>query len=125
MNFKYLIVVLVLLIFQLKSTAQEMEQGFGYLENGEFAAAKDFFSEILETYPENKTARLCYARAVGLHDDPSKANDLFSDLLKEYPHDLEIQLNYAESLLWNKNYKDAEVYYKQLVQENPENFRFF
>jgi len=122
MIFRYLLVVLVLLIFQLKSTAQEMDQGFGYLENGEFAAAKDFFSEILETYPENKTARLCYARAIGLHDDPSKANNLFSELLKEYPGDLEIQLNYAESLLWNKNYEEAEVYYRELVKENPDNF---
>ncbi len=122
MNFRCLLVALIMLFLHSNSKAQEMEEGFGYLENGEFSAAETFFAKILKSYPENKTARLCYARAVGLHDDPSTARDLFSDLLKEYPDDLEVQLNYAESLLWNKDYQEAEVYYKQLVQEHPNNF---
>ena len=103
-------------------SAQEMQQGFQNLENGEFEVAEKFFSEILKEYPTNKTARLCYARAVGLHNDPDKAKNLFTNLLMEYPDDLEVKLNYAESLLWNKEFEDAEIYYDTLVSENPDNF---
>ena len=102
--------------------AQNMQEGFVYLENGEFAKAELFFKEILKTYPGNKTANLCYARALGLNRNPEKANELFSDMLKEYPGDFEIELNYAESLLWNKNYTDAKSYYFVLVTQHPESF---
>ncbi|MBI6118057.1 tetratricopeptide repeat protein [Salegentibacter maritimus] len=117
-----LLLNIFLLLFCVKVNAQEMQQGFYNLENGEFEEAESFFAAILEDHPENKTARLCYARAVGLHNNPGLAKDLFGNLLKDYPNDLEVKLNYAESLLWNKQYEKAEVYYKTLVSENPENF---
>ncbi|MBW2962825.1 tetratricopeptide repeat protein [Mesonia sp. JHPTF-M18] len=99
-----------------------MNKGFEYLENGDFNKAEVFFKKILEDYPENKTARVCYGRAVGLNSDANEAVKIFTDLLKIYPEDLEVQLNYAESLLWTKNYKEAKAYYGNLVNENPENF---
>ncbi len=102
--------------------AQNMQEGFTYLEKGNFAKAETFFETILKEYPANKTARLCYARAVGLNDNPEKALDLFIEMKKEYANDLEIKLNYAESLLWNKKFPEAKVYYTTLVAENPENF---
>ena len=102
--------------------AQNMQEGFTYLEKGEFAKAELFFEDILKTYPNNKTANLCYARALGLNENPEKANELFSDMLKQYPGDFEIELNYAESLLWNKNYTDAKSYYFVLVTQHPESF---
>ena len=122
MKIQVVIVGIFLALFSFNISAQEMQQGFQNLEKGEFEKAEKFFSQILLDYPENKTARLCYARAVGLHNDPAEAKDLFSDLLTDYPEDLEVKLNYAESLLWNKEYEKAETYYEVLVSENPENF---
>ncbi|WP_031425265.1 tetratricopeptide repeat protein [Flavimarina sp. Hel_I_48] len=122
MNFKVLIYTLVLFLMSFHLNAQDMQAGFKNLENGEFADAEKFFFEILKEFPSNKTARLCYARAVGLHDDPIKAKKLFSELQEEYKNDLEVQLNYAESLLWNKEYGQAKEYYKELVTQYPDNF---
>lgn len=122
MKIQVVIVGIFLALFSFNISAQEMQQGFQNLEKGEFEKAEKFFAQILLDYPENKTARLCYARAVGLHNDPAEAKDLFSDLLTDYPEDLEVKLNYAESLLWNKEYEAAETYYEDLVSENPENF---
>ena len=102
--------------------AQEMNEGFQYLETGKFDKAAVFFSAILKDYPTNKTANLCYGRAVGLNGNAEKAVGIFTKLLKEYPTDIEIQLNYAESLLWNKNFPQAKIYYTTLVANNPTNF---
>ena len=102
--------------------AQDMSKGFSNLEKGEFDKAEVFFENILKDYPKNKTARLCYARAIGLNKQSEKALDLFIDLKKEYPGDLEIELNYAEALLWNKKFDEAKVFYSGLVERNPDNF---
>lgn len=99
-----------------------MTEGFSNLEKGEFDKAEVFFTTILKDYPQNKTARLCYARAVGLNKQPEKALTLFTALKNEYQDDLEIKLNYAESLLWNKKFDDAKIYYTRLVADNPTNF---
>ncbi|MBU3821266.1 tetratricopeptide repeat protein [Flavobacteriaceae bacterium XHP0103] len=102
--------------------SQDMQEGFTFLETGNYQAAETFFEHILKDYPTNKTARLCYGRAVGLLGDSEKAVTIFTELLGEYPTDFEIKLNYAESLLWNKNYTDAKTYYEGLVKENSESF---
>ncbi len=112
----------LIILASLAVNAQNMSEGFSNLEKGEFEKAEIFFKIILKDYPQNKTARLCYARAVGLNKDPEKALALFTDLKTEYPTDLEIKLNYAESLLWNKKFDDAKIYYTGLVAENPTNF---
>ncbi|WP_445453760.1 tetratricopeptide repeat protein [Flavobacterium sp. 25HG05S-40] len=103
-------------------SAQNMDAGFNNLEKGEFSKAEVFFAAILKDYPQNKTARLCYARAVGLNKQPEQALQLFVTLKKEYPGDLEIELNYAEALLWNKKFAEAKVFYSNLVANNPTNF---
>lgn len=99
-----------------------MNAGFNNLEKGEFSQAEVFFATIIKDYPQNKTARLCYARAVGLNKQPESAMQMFIDLKKEYPGDLEIELNYAEALLWNKKFTEAKVFYDKLVTDNPTNF---
>lgn len=99
-----------------------MEEGFQYLENGNFDKAEIFFNKILEEYPQNKTANICYGRAVGLNGNAVKSVEIFTQLLNNNPSDLEIQLNFAESLLWNKEYEKAKTYYTSLVIENPTNF---
>lgn len=111
-----------LFLFITKVTAQNMKEGFGYLEEGKFAKAEVFFNDILNEYPNNKTAKLCYARALGLNGNPQEANIMFTNMLNEYPGDFEIQLNYAESLLWNKKYDDAKTYYNKLVAKHPNSF---
>jgi thioredoxin-like negative regulator of GroEL len=122
MNYTQKITFLCLIAFTFVAKAQDMKQGFANLEKGEFDKAELFFDTVLKEYPQNKTARLCYARAVGLNKDPEKALAIFTNLRSEYPDDLEIKLNYAESLLWNKNFTDAKVFYTKLVADYPSNF---
>ncbi len=102
--------------------AQDMQQGFAYLESGNYKDAKVFFEKVLQEYPENKTAKLCYGRAVGLLGDSEEAIQIFTDLRSKYPDDFEIKLNYAESLLWDRQFEVAETFYEGLVQENPKSF---
>jgi len=118
---------ILLLLFILLSTTfiwaqTDITKGFGLLENGDFQDAEVFFKDYLKTDPTNKTAQLCYGRAVGLSGEPEKATDLFAQLLKEYPNDFEILINYNESFLWAEEYDKAKPLYAQLVQEYPEQF---
>lgn len=110
------------MLITLSSYAQDMKKGFTYLETGKYADAELFFANVLKAYPDNKTARLCYGRAIGLNGNAEKANTLFTALLKDYPNDFEVKLNYGESLLWNSNFKAAKNYYKALVTEDSKSF---
>jgi len=112
--------ILFLLVFS--SNAQDMQEGFTYLETGQYAQAETFFNTILKEYPENKTARLCYGRAIGLNGNAEAANVIFTNLLKDFPNDFEVKLNYGESLLWNSKFEAAKSYYSDLVTESPESF---
>ncbi|NNK70376.1 MAG: tetratricopeptide repeat protein [Flavobacteriaceae bacterium] len=103
-------------------SAQNMQPGFTYLETGKYPEAKSFFESILKDYPENKTARLCYGRAIGLGGNSEKAKQLFLDLLEDHPDDFEVKLNYGESLLWNQNFIDAKPYFRQLIEADPNSF---
>ncbi|MBE7660288.1 tetratricopeptide repeat protein [Tenacibaculum finnmarkense] len=116
---------LTFLLFFITSTSifsQNMKEGFTYLETGKYQQAEAFFENILKSYPTNKTARLCYGRALGLNGNSYKAVTLFTNLLNDFPSDFEVKLNYAESLLWNKDYNKAEEYYKNLISENDKSF---
>ncbi len=121
MSYKHRLLFLVLLISAF-SYSQDMQEGFTYLETGKYDDAESYFETILKDYPENRTARLCYGRAVGLNGNSEKAVNIFTNLLKTYPEDFEIQLNYAEALLWHKDYSAAKTYYENLVLKQPESF---
>lgn len=112
----------IALIASFASFAQNMGVGFEMLEKGDNLEAVSFFKEVLKEFPSNKTAQLCYARAVGLSGEPAKAKLLFEDMLTEYSSDFEIKLNYAESLLWNQEYTAAVAFYTILIEEQPLNF---
>lgn len=101
---------------------QDMTDGFRYLETGKYQKAEAFFDTVTKAYPNNKTAKLCYGRAIGLLGKSKIAVSIFSDLLRQYPNDFEIKLNYAESLLWNKNYNDAKNFYEKLIKEDANSF---
>lgn len=100
----------------------DMQEGFTLLENGDFEEAESFFANYLETNSENKTALLCYGRAVGLSGEPIKAIGLFAELLETYPTDFEIAINYNESFLWAKKYNEAKPLYAQMVKDYPTKF---
>ncbi len=121
MKFKFLVII-AFLFFSFNAFTQDMKEGFSYLETGKNQKAEVFFRNILKDYPSNKTARLCYGRAVGLNGNASKAVTLFTDLLKDFPSDFEVKLNYAESLLWSKKFPEAKVYYQTLLKENNKSF---
>ena len=107
--------LLIILFICCIANAQNMREGFAYLENGEFAQAKVFFSAVLKEYPNNKTANLCYARALGLDGNPEKANELFSVMLKDYPNDFEIdfRLNNQDVLKPN-TFDEATINLKKI-----------
>ncbi|MDO1514143.1 tetratricopeptide repeat protein [Maribacter confluentis] len=116
------IIFLFLLTTMVLSAQSKMDSGFTLLEKGNFQEAEEFFEAYLKTDPENKTARLCYGRAVGLSGEPEKATALFANLLLDYPEDFEIQINYNESFLWAKEYERAKPLYIDLVNKNPNQF---
>jgi tetratricopeptide (TPR) repeat protein len=99
-----------------------MQEGFIYLETGKYAKAETFFKNALKEYPHNKTARLCYGRAIGLNGKSQQAITLFKNLLTDYPNDFEVKLNYGESLLWNSNFPKAKTYFKGLIDEDAKSF---
>ncbi len=101
---------------------QNMQTGFTFLETGKYKEAVSFFKTILKAHPNNKTAQLCYARAIGLSGDAKIAVNLFTNMLNQYPNDFEIKLNYAESLLWHKDFDLAKPYYEGLIKEDNQNF---
>lgn len=121
MTLKSLVYIPILFIV-IGMNAQNMQEGFTYLETGKYKQALSFFETILKDYPENKTARLCYGRAIGLDGNPEEATSIFTELLKDYPDDFEVKLNYGEALLWNKNYLKAKNYFKQLIDQDPKSF---
>ena len=121
MNLKSIIYISVLLlVFSLN--AQDMQKGFTYLETGNYQKAETFFKNTLKDHPDNKTARLCYGRAVGLNGNPEKAKSIFTNLLQDHPNDFEVKLNYGESLLWNKYFNEAKSYFKKLIDEDSNSF---
>tara|TARA_B100000795_G_scaffold113772_1_gene84401 strand:- start:211 stop:519 length:309 start_codon:yes stop_codon:yes gene_type:complete len=69
-----------------------MKEGFTYLETGKYKQAETFFENILITYPKNKTAKLCYGRAIGLNGNGKRASTIFINLLERYPQDLKLNL---------------------------------
>lgn len=99
-----------------------MQKGYSYLENGKYPEAVSFFKKVLKKHPDNKTAQLCYGRAVGLNGDATQAVAIFTELMEDYPSDFEIRLNYAEALLWNQQFEAAENYYKILSSEDASSF---
>lgn len=121
MTLKYYL-SLFIAFFTLLGFSQNMQEGFTYLETGKYEQAESFFKTILKDYPENKTARLCFGRAVGLNGNAEKAESLFTKLLNDFPNDFEVKLNYGESLLWNKKYKEAKSYFKALIAEDSKSF---
>ncbi|MGB5274411.1 MAG: hypothetical protein WBN39_10190, partial [Flavobacteriaceae bacterium] len=117
----YLFYLLSMIAFPM--TAQEsLQSGFKMLESGSFENAEAFFGTYLKSYPDDKTAQICYGRAVGLNGRPMDANALFASLLKKYPGDFEIQINYNESFLWDKQYEVAKPLYAELVLNYPDSF---
>ena len=75
------VLFLFLITTSLLRAQSDMTKGFGMLEKGNFQEAELFFGEYLKTEPDNKTAKLCYGRAVGLSGEPEKATNLFSELI--------------------------------------------
>ncbi len=116
------LLTITLLFIGIYSHSQEMQTGFIYLETGQYQKAELFFKKTLQKYPSNKTARLCYGRALGLNGKTIEAKALFITLKSDYPTDFEIGLNYAESLLWNKEYQEAATFYKTLLSQQADSF---
>lgn len=98
-----------------------INKGFLLLEKGAFNEAEVFFESFMNTEPLNKTAILCYGRAVGLNGNPQKAKEIFDKLLSDDSKNIEFLINYAEALLWNKEYTTALLKYIELEQDYPNN----
>ena len=102
--------------------AQDMNPGYDLLNNQSYTEAEKFFENILLEYPENKTANICYARAVGLGGNAKLAKEKFKVLDQNYPNDIEVKLNLAEANMWSKQYTEASEIYTWVLNESPDNF---
>ena len=120
--YTYKIIALFFLLSFTVQAQQSMQKGFELLENGNFADAEDFFDSYLKLDATNKTAQICYGRAVGLNGTPDRANSLFANLVQEYPNDYEVAINYNESFLWAGKYEEAKPLYKKMVADYPNEF---
>ena len=89
------------------------------LESGEYHDAKSFFQEVLEKNSENKTANICFGRALGLSGSPAEALALFYQLSERHPGDQEVNLNLAEAYLWNDNASEASQLYSAIIDSDP------
>ncbi len=101
---------------------QNLEDGFVLLESGKFNEATHFFTNILKSDTTHKTARICYARALGLGGSAPEAYQSFLALKADFPDDIEIDLNLAESLLWNSDFESAIETYQIILEKEPANF---
>jgi len=99
-----------------------MQEGFSMLESGQFEEATSYFEVILESYPNNKTAKICYARGLGLSGSKPAALAQFQHLQTHYPGDFEILLNLAEAYMWNERYTEAAQLYDELLGLKPDHF---
>jgi tetratricopeptide (TPR) repeat protein len=95
-----------------------MNKGFQLLEKNQYQEAEQFFETILETEPKNKTARICYGRALGLGGQVEPAYQIFQQLEQDYPGDTEVLLNLAESLMWQQSFVAASQLYTELLQKD-------
>ncbi len=116
------LVIICVFLISSQSYGQDMSAGFTLLETGKYQEAKRFFENILKTAPDNKTARLCYGRALGLSGDSTAARTHFSSLKTDFPQDYEVALNYAESLLWDKDFSSAKTVYQKLIAQDSTSF---
>lgn len=112
----YFILILILPIILF---GQDFDEGYDHLNKGQYAEALVFFTKAIEDFPENKTAKICFGRAMGLNGDPKTAINTFNKLVTEYPNDKESLLNLAESYLWNQEAKKAIDLYKKLYAKYP------
>ncbi|MEL6561976.1 MAG: tetratricopeptide repeat protein [Bacteroidota bacterium] len=112
----------LLLLANIDLAGQDMTKGFRQLETGEFESAKAFFKDVLKKSPENKTALICYGRAVGLSGNPEVSLGIFNDLNRKYARDQEVLLNLAEAQLWGKQPLKAIPVYKSLLETDDQLF---
>lgn len=114
--------LIIFVFFNLSLLGQNLDKGFDLLNSGQHIEAQGFFEEILQTYPDNKTAKICMGRAMGLGDSKVEALELFQGLKDENPQDLEVLLNLGEAYLWNSKGGDAEDVYKDILNNHPDSF---
>jgi tetratricopeptide (TPR) repeat protein len=119
-SFKYK-TIFFLLLAEICYSQNPINKGFNLLETGKFSEAEVFFENFIKKDSLNKTAKLCYGRAVGLNGNPQKAKEIFEELLIEEPKNLEFLINYTEAFLWNKEYQTALPKYHQLDNDHPGN----
>lgn len=112
-------ILLLMMITTESLVGQNMEEGFKMLDSGRYEEAASFFYEILENNSENKTANICYGRALGLSGSPAEALAIFTQLSESYPRDQEVDLNIAEAYLWNNKPTEATQLYMSILDSDP------
>ncbi len=116
------ILVTIFFLGSQNSQAQQMQTGFTLLEKGKFSEAQAFFFKVLEEYPSNTTAKICYGRAVGLSGNSKQALEIFNELDQLSPNNTEILLNMAEAYLWDGNGLKALEIFQSIIENDSSIF---
>lgn len=123
---KYFIYIICFVFFSLCNISgllsQDFKEGYAFLENEAYEEAISYFSKQLVKSPQNKTANICYGRAIGLSGKKEKALAFFQKIEKDFPHDTEILLNKAEAFLWNQDFNQAINTYENILSQDSLNF---
>ncbi len=98
-----------------------IQEGFAFLDQGEYETAFVTFSELEKKYPENISVQIGYGRALGLKGEPGKAKAYLSEKATKSQDNLELKLNYIESLLWLGETESAKEKYNDILIEYPDN----
>jgi len=100
----------------------QMQEGYELLDAGQYSEAELFFEKVLLLDSENKTANICYNRALGLGGGSHLALTNFLVLEQKFIGDKEILYNIAEAYMWVDNFDAAANIYEQLIGKEPESF---
>ncbi len=119
-KFRSILFLLVFAIISVKSNGQNFDEGFDFLNSGDYAQAEIFFSKKLDSFPNSLNAIVGYGRAIGLGGRVKEANDLFAKNHELYPKNKDISMNYAESQLWLGDYAKAKKSYQELLTKYPD-----
>ena len=104
------------------SSQDALAEAITLLDDTQYEQAAYNLNLFLKENSQNKTAQICYGRAVGLGGDPQSALTIFHKLSEDYPNDFEILLNLAECHLWNRNAIEATKIYNSLLNKDASNF---
>ncbi len=114
-------VIFCMLTCAVSAFSQDMTEGFGMLDSQKFSEATLYFKNILKDNPDNKVARICLGRALGLGGSKAEGFEVLASLRQDHVDDIEVELNYAEGLMWVNRASESVDVYNEILRKEANN----